>query len=206
MQREATGIILAGGASRRMGRDKSALEFGGLTSLERVAETVSRVCDQLVVVSGRNSPRPMLGLAPEWLSDPPGMSGPLAGLAAGLQSASHEKALVVACDMPFLSEELLTHLLDLAQDCDAAIPVIAGTPQPLHAAYSRDSLRSVSTLLRLGARSMRDLMPRLRVRYLDERRCRELDPGGLSWFNMNTPEDYRFALNNWPARSAVAAA
>lgn len=204
--REATGIILAGGSSRRMGRDKATLQLGGATALERVADAVSRVCSQVVIVSGRHSPQPAVGSKTEWVNDPPGMSGPLAGLASGLAAASHESTLVVACDMPFLSERLLDHLLTLVEDCEAAVPVIGGTPQHLHAAYARSSLQSVGSLLRLGARSMRDLMPCLRVRYLDEERCRRLDPAGLSWFNMNTPADYEEACAHWPAHGTRAVA
>jgi molybdopterin-guanine dinucleotide biosynthesis protein A len=141
------------------------------------------------------------------VSDPPGAAGPLAGLAAGLSIASHPTAVIVACDMPFLNERLLAQLLDMAQDCDAAIPLAGGLPQTLHAAYSRRCLSTAEALLRLGAHSMRDLVPRLRVRYLSESRCMELDPDGLSWFNMNTADDFSRARNHWANRqNRVAAA
>lgn len=148
----------------------------------------------------------MPSLDATWVSDPPGAAGPLAGLAAGLAAASHPRAIVVACDMPFLNERLLAHLLDSVQDCDAAVLLAGGVPQPLHAAYSRDCLPTVESLLRLGARSMRDLLPRLRVKYVSERRCRELDPQGLSCFNLNTAEDLRLARQHWAYRPARVAA
>jgi molybdopterin-guanine dinucleotide biosynthesis protein A len=194
MRHEASGIILAGGAGRRMGCDKTSLDLGGSTSLEKVARTVSALCSDIVIAAGPHPAHQMHGLAPAWVADPPGASGPLAGLTAGLAAASHKTALVVACDMPFLNARLLSHLLELLDGCDAVVPMAGGRAQPLHAAYSRRCLAPAGALLRLGARSMRELLPRLRVRYLEESRCRELDPDGLSTFNMNTPRDYRFAL------------
>jgi molybdopterin-guanine dinucleotide biosynthesis protein A len=197
-----TGVILAGGSSRRMGRDKGSLPIDGRASLQRVAEAVSGVCAELVIASGPNPRLSLPGLRPIWVPDPPGTSGPLAGIVAGLQAASNQAVLVVACDMPLLRPEVLVDLLDLAHDCDAVIPRLAGTPQPLHAAYSRDCLSTARALLSLGARSLGELLARLRVRYVDDRHYRGLDPEGLSWFNMNTPDDYRFVLTSWLQRSA----
>jgi molybdopterin-guanine dinucleotide biosynthesis protein A len=201
----ATGIVLAGGGSRRMGRDKAALELCGRSLLHRAAEPVSKVCDELIIAGGDRPPQPLPDLAPVWVPDPPGAAGPLAGLAAGLAAASHPLAITVACDMPCLNEGLLAHLLDLVDGCDAAVPLIGARPQPLHAAYTRRSLPTVESILRLGARSMRELLPRLRVRYVSEERCREFDPDGLSWFNVNQPGDLRLAVAHLGRRKAQGA-
>jgi molybdopterin-guanine dinucleotide biosynthesis protein A len=206
MQYSATGIVLAGGASLRMGQDKAALELGGRPLLERVAEPVSRLCEEVIIAAAGRQRRELPGLAATWVADPPGSAGPLAGLAAGLAVASHPTAIVVACDMPFLNEGLLAHLLDSVDGCDAAVPLVGGAPQPLHAAYSRGCLPTVESLLRPGARSMRDLLACLRVKYLAEDRCREFDPEGLSWFNMNTADDLRVARDHWAYRQKRVAA
>jgi molybdopterin-guanine dinucleotide biosynthesis protein A len=190
-----------------MGRDKVELELGGRTLLEHAATTVSGVCAELVVAAGTRRQLHLPGLAPTWVPDAPGTTGPLAGLAAGLSVASYPVAVVVACDMPFLNDRLLRHLLSSVDDCDAAVPLSGGRAQPLHAAYSRDCLPTVQALLRLGARSMSDLLSRLRVRYVAERRCLELDPGGLSALNLNTADDYHRAKSLWAGRrDRVAAA
>jgi molybdopterin-guanine dinucleotide biosynthesis protein A len=207
MRHPATGIVLAGGASRRMGRDKALLELGGRPLLHRVVEPVSRLCEEVIIAGADNPVQHLPGLSPIWVSDPPGAEGPLAGLSAGLAAASHPSAIVVACDMPFLSEGLLAHLLDIVEDCAAAVPFAGGDFHPLHAAYSRSCLPTVDSLLRLGVRSMRDLLPRLHVRYLSEDRCMEFDPDGLSWFNKNTADDFRLARHHWAHRqNRVAAA
>jgi molybdopterin-guanine dinucleotide biosynthesis protein A len=198
--RDASGIILAGGASRRMGRDKATLDFAGQTLLEVTAQSVAAVCKEVIIASGNRPVHGLRGLSPVWVPDAPGTAGPLAGLAAGMSAASFPVAVVVACDMPLLSEALLDHLLDSVGGCDAVVPMIGGVPQPLHAAYSRDCLPTVQALVRLGAASMRDLLSRLPVKYLGEARCLEIDPDGLSWFNMNTAEDLSLARRHWAAR------
>lgn len=206
MKQDATGIVLAGGSSRRMGQDKAMLELGGRTLLQHAAESVSRVCDELVIAAGDRPAQQLPNLSPIWAPDAPGAAGPLAGLAAGLSVASHPVAIVVACDMPFFSDRLLLHLLNSLADCDAAVPLAGGRDQPLHAAYSRDCLPTVRALIRLGARSMHDLLSRLRVKYIAESRCLELDPDGLSSFNMNTIDDFRFANSHWARRQDRVAA
>lgn len=206
MKADATGIVLAGGSSRRMGHDKSAIELGGRTLLQCAAESVSAVSKELVIAAADRPPQGLPDLSPIWVPDPPGAAGPLAGIAAGLSVASHPIVVVVACDMPFLNERLLRDLLNSTADCDAAVPLAGGRPQPLHAAYSRDCLPTVRSLLRLGANSMHDLLSRLRVKYIPEARCLDLDPDGLSWFNMNTADDYRFADAQWYRRQGRVAA
>jgi molybdopterin-guanine dinucleotide biosynthesis protein A len=193
-----TGIILAGGASRRMGCDKAKIEFGGRRVIDRVIDAVKPVCDELVI-AGKGKSLPFPGVHEViWVEDEPGTDGPLAGLASGLRAASGQSCVLVACDMPFLSSDLLRHLLEALRDGDDAVmPVAGGSSQPLHAVYSRTCLPTVEVLLRLGATSMRDLQPRLRVRYLDESSCLSVDPSGLSWFNMNDADDYRLAISHW---------
>lgn len=191
-----TGIILAGGASRRMGCDKATIEVGGRRIIDRVIEGLRPICDE-IVIAGKEPNLPFPGIQDvTWVEDEPGMEGPLAGLGAGLNAASGQSCVLVACDMPFLSPDLLRHLLAARRDGDQAVmPLAGGSAQPLHAIYSRACLPTVSVLLSLGASSMRDLLPRLRVRYLHETRCLGVDPTGLSWFNMNDARDYRLAAS-----------
>jgi molybdopterin-guanine dinucleotide biosynthesis protein A len=161
-----------------MGQDKADISFAGATLLEHVAARLSGLCEE-IVIAGADRPRQGLGtLDPVWAPDPPGAVGPLAGLAAGLGAASHSTVVLVACDMPFISLDLLRQLLDLIRDSDAAIPLVGGRPQPLHAAYSRRCLPAVRSLLETGARSMYDLLERLDVEYLGEQECAALDPEG----------------------------
>jgi molybdopterin-guanine dinucleotide biosynthesis protein A len=198
-QRSSTGIILAGGASRRMGRDKAYLHLGGETALRHAMKPLVRLCSQIIVAGGENPRADALPHHVQWVSDPDGTTGPLAGLVAGLAAANHDVCVVVACDMPFVNERLLEHLVGSLGDRDAVVPVGGGVPQVLHAVYSRRCLATAQSLVRLGARSVQDLLPRIRAVRVSEDRCRTIDHAGLSWFNMNTPDDYRAARALWRA-------
>jgi molybdopterin-guanine dinucleotide biosynthesis protein A len=203
----ATAIVLAGGDSRRMGHDKALLRLGGRSVLERTAQELATVADEVIIAARERPVQPLGTVNTRWVPDFPGVAGPLAGLAAGLAAASHPAAFLVACDMPFLNGRLLSFLAESRGESDAVVPLCDGRPQPLHAVYHRRSLPTIVTLLRLGARSFEPVLPRLLVRYVPEDRCREIDPAGLSWFNMNTPEEYDRVqrLMSEAAASSVAA-
>ena len=206
-RRQATGIVLAGGRSVRMGKDKASLELSEQTLLSRVVETVSLVCPEVIIAGGEQGLADDLGPDVRWVSDPPGSVGPLAGVTAGLQAARHDACLIVACDMPFLNPALLSHLVDRLGTFDAVVPISQGVSQYLHAAYSRSSATTAQALLRLDARSMHEVIVRLQVLYLSEEHCSRIDPTGLSCFNMNTPADLDLAQKLEacsPGRAVVA--
>ncbi len=203
-RRQATGIVLAGGRSVRMGEDKANLEFSEQTLLSRAVQTVSRVCPEVIIAGGEQSLADGLVPGVRWVADPSGSVGPLAGVTAGLRAAHHDACLIVACDMPFLNPALLSHLIDRLGSFDAVVPISHGVSQYLHAAYSRSAAPAAQALLRLQARSVHQLVVRLQVLYLSEEHCSPFDPAGLSCFNMNTPADLNLALK-LNARSASRA-
>ncbi len=192
-RRQATGIVLAGGRSVRMGKDKANLELSEQTLLSRVVQSVSLVCPEVIIAGGEESLADGFGADVRWVSDPAGSVGPLAGVTAGLQAARHDACLIVACDMPFLKPALLSHLVDRLGTFDAVVPVSQGVSQYLHAAYSRSAAKTAQALLRLKARSVHEVVVRLQVLYLSEEHCSRFDPAGLSCFNMNTPADLDLA-------------
>lgn len=206
-QRQATGIVLAGGRSVRMGKDKANLQLSEQTLLSRVVETVSLVCPEVIIAGGERGIADGVGRDVRWVSDPPGSIGPLAGVTAGLEAASNDACLIVACDMPFLNPAMLSHLVDRLEAFDAVLPISQGVGQYLHAAYSRSTATAAQALLRLGARSVHELLVRLQVLYLSEEHCSRFDPAGLSCFNMNTPADLALArkIESRPAGGAVVA-
>ena len=186
---KASAIILAGGTSRRIGKSKARLVIGGVSMLERVARAVGAVCDETIVAGRLESAEAWPQLDAKWVDDPPDIAGPVAGLIAGLRVASNDTCLVVACDMPFLNPELLEHLLETSVSHDAAVPRINSRAQSLHAAFSRSCHRRLKALVVSGSPSMQSILERLDVHWVDEATCRSIDPRGLSWFNVNTPDD-----------------
>jgi molybdenum cofactor guanylyltransferase len=215
----AAGIVLAGGASARMGTAKAALEWHGSTLVRRVTGVLARaVGGPVVVVRAAAQPLPPLASGVEVIEDPRAGLGPVQGIAAGLAAVAGraEFAFVCATDMPFLHPMFVRAVLAAAGGetggngpgtrlnmmvpgaarPDAVLPVAGGYPQPLAAAYrtalaAEAGRRAAAGQLRLGL-----LLQDCAVRRLDEDAllgCRELaalDPGLESLINLNTPEDY----------------
>ena len=191
--------ILAGGKSRRMGRDKALLDIGSQTLLEIVAMRVVSLTDDLFVVASNGHRYADLGfrVVPDVVPD----SGSLGGIYSALTSASCDQCLIVGCDMPFLNASLLTFMVNQPRDYDVLIPVLAGgrsdqghdkTYETLHAIYSRSVLPVIERLLAARQLKIADLFPMLRVRELDEPTVRRFDSDLSSFFNANSPEDFAF--------------
>ena len=184
-------MILAGGKGRRLGRDKSHLTLGGETLVARAVRTLSALSDDVVVVA--DTPEPNGNLAARLTGDVIAGGGALSGLHAGLMAARHEFALVVACDMPFLNLALLRHIASLAPGHDAVVPHWQGEFEPLHAVYSRQCIPVIEPVLRRGGGRIFELYAAFRVRYLEPEEIARFDPEGLSFFNINSPEDWERA-------------
>ncbi|WP_162551153.1 molybdenum cofactor guanylyltransferase [Paenibacillus tepidiphilus] len=191
-----TGVILAGGASRRMGTDKALLEAGGRPLLAVCVSVLSRVAGPVVIACGpevREGYR-FLGL-PQVPDRYPGL-GPLAGLQAALTAApaSAEWIAVLACDLPLVPEELLHCMLELARGragLQAVVPAGEdGRVQPLIGLYHRSVLPGLTAALESGRLRVMDWLAELAVHYLRESEY----PGERQAFaeallNVNRPED-----------------
>jgi molybdenum cofactor guanylyltransferase len=151
---EIAGLLLTGGAGRRMGRDKAGLVIGGVRLADRAAAVLSAVCHPVVEVG------PARTSLPSVREDPPG-AGPLAAVAAGgraLRDRGHTgPALVLAVDMPRVEEPLLRFLATFPSEA-SVVPFVAGHPQPLCARYSPDALMTAERLVRGGEDSLRALL------------------------------------------------
>ena len=184
-------FILAGGASSRMGTDKSQLLIERQTFTERIADTLREVTDSVTVV-GRSLDASSLptvpDVYPQW--------GALGGLHAALAACNREWAIVVACDLPFVTSELFLHLAALRLDHEAVVPVQQdGRPQPLAALYRVDPCRQRATsLIETGARRPLDLLEAVKTRWVDFAEIRNLDQSDRFFVNINTPKDYDEAI------------
>ncbi len=191
--RAATGIVLAGGRSRRLGMDKTTMRWppqtGTRTLLEVTASTLAQVCDEVLLVNYRGAHPLPYRVVPDRFAE----GGSLGGLYSGLVAASHDYALAVATDMPFLSLDLLRWMLAQPRDFDVLVPV-RDEPEPLHALYSKACLEPMRRRLEAGRLKITGFFEDVRVRYVDEATLRQLDPEGLSFFNINTPDDLRRAV------------
>ena len=131
----ASGLILAGGQSRRFGQDKALWRLGSETLLERTISKLLGVTREIVVVGLRTGlvVPPGVRAIPDEL---PG-AGPLAALLTGLQACRYPLVAVVSCDLPFLNPTLMVYLLHVAQHFDAVVPRVGGRLAPLPAGHSK---------------------------------------------------------------------
>lgn len=180
-------FILAGGASRRMGTDKSQLQIDRQTFTDRISETLSQLTDSVTIVGRQsdNSTIPSIAdVYPQW--------GALGGLHAALTACKREWAIVVACDLPFVTSELFLLLTQLRLDHEAVTPVQPdGRPQPLAALYRVDPCRERTTgLIEAGKRRPLDLLEAVKTRWVSFDELRNLDQAERIFVNINTPSDY----------------
>ncbi len=192
-----SGLILSGGRSRRLGQDKALLRLWGPqgpTLLEATVARLAAVCDEVLVVVDR--PRDWPPLSARVVFDRRPGGGALGGIYTGLAEAHFPFALVVACDMPFLSLELLRAMAGRTRDYDVLLPrwgrgaqAPQGRVEPLHAIYGRPCLEPMRALLERGERRIVAFFPDVRVRYVEEDELARLDPQGRAFHNINTPQD-----------------
>jgi len=189
-------FILAGGASSRMGTDKSQLLLEGQTFVERIAATLLTVTDTIRLVgSSENSKLPTVAdVYPKW--------GALGGLHAALTACRREWAIVVACDLPLVTSDLFRTLASLRTDHDTVVPVQPdGRPQPLAALYRVEPCAVRATeLIEAGRRRPLDLLQTVRTRWVDFAEIANLAQAERFFVNINTPDDY-YAIVRGPAEA-----
>ncbi len=180
-------FILAGGASRRMGTDKSQLPLDGQTLIQRVAAALERVAGSVTVV-GRSAGAPHLqsieDVYPQW--------GALGGVHAALANCKTEWAIVVACDMPYVTEELFARLASWRATFEAVAVIQAdGRPQPLCSLYRVIPCKEAAEkLIRSGERKPVILLQSVRTRWVDFAELKDLEGADRFFVNMNTLEEY----------------
>ena len=191
-----SGVALAGGRSKRLGRNKAIEKIGDQSLIERVVGKLSQVTSETVVVVAEESKAADLNLPP-WVRTAadlyPG-TGSLGGIFTGLSAAKGNYGVVVACDMPFLNVDLIRFMLDIVSDYDAVVPRLQGRPEPLHAVYSKSCVGPIERCLQADQLKIAIFFEQINVAYLEEDDIEAFDPSHLSFFNVNTQEDLDKAL------------
>jgi molybdopterin-guanine dinucleotide biosynthesis protein A len=194
--------IQAGGQSERMGRDKALVPLAGRPLIAHVLERAAPLGDEVLVTT--NSPDDYAFLGLRLVADERPGAGALAGLQTALRAALHEVVLVLACDLPFVCVPLLEHMLRLAPQADAVVPRWRGELEPLHAVYRRACLPAIELALAEGRRRMISFLPGVRTTIIEEDQVAAFDPQGLTFFNINTPDDLQTAEHILAAAAAPA--
>ena len=188
MSYKVTGILLAGGKSSRMGKDKALIKYGDETFMSNSLNKLNKLFDEVIVVADNIDKYQMDNV--RIIKDIyPGM-GPMGGIHAALKAAKNDWIFVIPCDMPlwesFLVEEILKHRLDY----DIVVPIINNHMEPLFALYKKTCIPGIEQCLNSNIIKVLELYPLVNTNYLDlEKVYNEVDQCTKSFFNINTPKD-----------------
>jgi len=195
-RKEYSAIILAGGQSSRMGRPKADLPFAVGTMLDYIVSEMMRVFDELVVAVAEPRLYAWEGYGARSIADRVPNRGPASALEQALREIRFDRAFVCSCDVPFVNGDLARKLCEMLGDDDALIPDVDGKLQTLHAVYRKKCAKVLATMSKKGEHRIHEMVNFAKVRIVPEEEIRALDPNPemLSFFNVNTPDDYQRAL------------
>ena len=190
-------IILCGGRSKRMGKDKGSLLLNGKPMLLHVIDTISDIADEIILVLRDDEQekryKKILGNNYDYIKiikDKTIDKGPLMGILTGLSAIKSDNAQVLPCDSPFISKDFLLKMSEIAdsEDFDAIVPV--GNKEhiePLHSIYKKDVKDIISVLIKEEKMDVKSLIMNVKAKYID---IKELDSTAKSFQNINTFKDF----------------
>lgn len=189
---KATGIILAGGKNSRIGTEKAFLEAQeGQLLIDNILYHFRRIFPDIIIVT--NNPKAYLKFKVKVAEDLIKDKGPLGGIFSGLCFSNNELNFVVACDMPFINSDLIRYILKKPKEYDVVVPKIRGKAESLFARYSKTALPTIFSNLMKSQLKIQEVLKKLNVLKIDLEEIERFDPEGLSFFNINTKEDFEKA-------------
>jgi molybdenum cofactor guanylyltransferase len=197
---DISGFVLAGGQSSRMGPNKALLELGGAPTVSIVGGVVQAALGNCVIV-GPPDLYARFGYAV--IGDAFPGSGPLGGIATVLCTTKSEWNVIVACDLPYLTEDWLRFLAARAvgSGAGAVLPRNTGGLEPLCAAYNKSCAAAIETALGHGVRKVTDGLSGVSVELVEPEEWKPFDSDGFLFKNMNSPADYAEAASRFAARA-----
>jgi len=189
MPKEIVGVILAGGQSRRMGKDKAFLEMGGVPLIERIFQTLSSVFSTVAIVSKESQKFRYLQEA-RLVQDLFEEQHALGGIYTALSHFRGKDCFVFACDLPFLNFQLIRFMMEEKNGYEVFIPKSYHGLEPLHALYTTGGLATIENEIRQGQWCLEDCIQKMHYGVLDPEVLRRFDPKELSFLNVNTPRQY----------------
>ncbi len=188
----AAGFAVAGGRSRRMGREKALLPWGETDLLGHALYRLREMCRTVAILSGSTHRFEDRGVPvrPDLEMD----AGPLGGVLTGLTILEADLGLFLAVDLPLVTVELLRHLVTLAEGHDAVVPISPGGPEPLCAVYARSCAEPIRARIDRGQLKMTSFWPDVRVRRVEATEVARFGDPERLFLNVNTAADYERAL------------
>ena len=185
LRSELTGIVIAGGKSRRMGAEKGLIPFGGKPLIIYPVEILTKVCTR-VIISANSHAYDFLGLPV--ISDRASKGGPMTGICSGLLASATEYNILLSCDMPMITAGLLVHLIASADGCKAAVAWHRGFAEPLCGLYHRSLINVLESHIREGKFKLITFLEEIGARFIRiDERLPFYHP--YLFLNINTPQD-----------------
>jgi molybdopterin-guanine dinucleotide biosynthesis protein A len=182
---KATGIILSGGKSIRMGENKAFIEIEGVPIILRVYNLLKQLFQETIIVT--NQKELFLNFDSKIYSDLLPNKGALGGLYTGIFFSAFNYSFCVACDMPFIKKPVVEHLMQHTQGDDVIVPRTKDGLQPLHAIYSKNCLEPIKLTIEQGKYKIIDFYEKVKLKIVPEDDFISLDPLRESFVNVNTP-------------------
>ncbi|MBN1288364.1 MAG: molybdenum cofactor guanylyltransferase [Actinobacteria bacterium] len=192
----ATGVILAGGTSRRMPGDKAFMEISGRRVIDIELDVMEGLFEEILII-GNTERVEILSLyerdGVKILEETVRGKGAIGGLLSGLQLSGSSEVFITACDMPFMNRRAVKYIVGSLPGYMAAVPSTPEGLEPLHAAYSKECASIIADQLEHGDLKISDLFNSVPVNYIPMKALRDFDPSGRLLFNINSPVDMRKA-------------
>lgn len=184
--RQWTGVLLAGGQSSRMGRDKALMEIDGTSMLQRGIELLRPHAKEILIIG---DPAKYATAHAQVVPDDTMGQGPLGGIITALKHARYVRLIVLACDLPNINDRLLMHLKQgLVGEVDAVVPRHDGLIEPLAATYHRHAIEAFQRNAAMGAFKMSDALAEVNAEHFDLAQGQDGWPADL-FRNLNSPAD-----------------
>lgn len=195
-------ILLAGGQSKRMGRDKAFLPFDNETFLRNILETLDNVCQKIIIVVNKD-----FSLYENQIKDLSSniiltrdinpYEGPLNGVISAKDYIKNDSVFIATCDTPIISTKIIKFLYENIEDYDTIIPNIDGKYQFLNTIYKKDSLEKAKQIYNSGIKSLKKWVDSLNKKIINKDILKKIDNNLLMYESINTPKDYKKFISNF---------
>ena len=183
-----TGIILAGGSSKRYGQDKAFLKIGNTRLIDSILQEMQTVFKRVILITNEKIKYEYLEIP--MFEDLVKGFGPLGGIYTGLMSIPDQAGFFVACDMPHINRQLVRYMVDIKGNHRAVVPAVADKIEPLHAIYFQSCLRPIKHLIDTKRYQVRLFFDSIPVKYVKEDEIRKFCCPSKAFLNINTPDEF----------------
>lgn len=186
-----TGIILAGGKSKRLGVNKAFIELGSKKLIERIYLKLEKIFNEIIIVT--NSLNNFRNFQAKIVRDKVPGIGPLGAILWGLEASTSKYNFITGCDSPFIKNEIIQLLMKKINQADVTIPYLKKGYEPLLAIYSKNCLEAIKKSINSRDLRIISFFSEVKVKIISENEIREYDPDLISFFNINSKTDLKRA-------------